>query len=98
VVEATAMVIVDAPEPGAAMDVGLKVTVTPVGWPVADNAIAESKPPEITVVIVEVPLLPCTTETEVGEAEMVKLGDDVVPERAVISPEPLGLPQPVAKS
>lgn len=92
------MVIVDAPEPGAAMDVGLKVTVTPVGWPVADNAIAESKPPEITVVIVEVPLLPCTTETEVGEAEMVKLGDDVVPERAVISPEPLGLPQPVAKS
>jgi len=98
VVAATAMVIVDAPEPGAAMDVGLKVTVTPVGWPVADNAIAESKPPEIAVVIVEVPLLPCTTETEEGDAEMVKLGDDVVPARAVISPEPLGLPQPVARS
>lgn len=98
VVEATAMVIVDAPEPGAAMDVGLKVTVTPVGWPVADNAIAESKPPEIAVVIVEVPLLPCTTETEEGDAEMVKLGDDVVPARALMSPEPLGLPQPVARS
>jgi hypothetical protein len=27
------------------MDVGLKVTVTPVGWPVAVSAIAELKPP-----------------------------------------------------
>ena len=51
------------------MDVGLKATVTPVGWPDADSAIAESKPPETAVVIVEVPLLPSTTETEVGEAE-----------------------------
>jgi hypothetical protein len=74
VVEATAIVIVDVPEPGAAMGVGLKLTVTPVGWPVADKAIAESKPPETLVVIVDVPLLPCTTETEVGAAEMVKLG------------------------
>ena len=31
VVEATAMVMVEVPEPGAAMDVGLKVTVTPDG-------------------------------------------------------------------
>ena len=68
------MVIVDVPEPGAAMGVGLKPTVTPVGWPLADKAIAELKPPETMVVIVDVPLLPCTTETEVGEAEMVKLG------------------------
>jgi hypothetical protein len=30
-VEATAMVIVEVPEPGAAMDAELKVTVTPVG-------------------------------------------------------------------
>ena len=74
VVEATAMVIVDVPEPGAAIDVGLKLTVTPVGWPLALNAIAELRPPETVVVIVEVPLLPCTTETEVGEAEIVKLG------------------------
>jgi len=68
------MVIVDVSEPGAAMDVGLKLTVTPVGWPLAVKAIAELKPPETAVVIVEVPLLPCTTETEVGEAEMVKVG------------------------
>jgi hypothetical protein len=31
VVEATVMVIVDVPEPGAAMVLGLKVTVTPDG-------------------------------------------------------------------
>lgn len=74
VVEATAMVIVDVPEPGAAMDVGLKLTVTLVGWPLAVKAIAELKPPETAVVIVDVPLLPCTTETEVGEAEMVNAG------------------------
>lgn len=30
-VEATTMVIVDDPEPGAAMEAGLKLTVTPVG-------------------------------------------------------------------
>src|ERR1700691_1715661 len=82
------MVMVEVPEPGAAMDVGLKVTVTPVGWPLAVKAIAESKPPETVVVIVEEPLLPCTTETEVGEAEMVKAGLAVavtVSETAVVS-------------
>jgi hypothetical protein len=31
VFEATAMVMVELPEPGVAMDVGLKLTVTPVG-------------------------------------------------------------------
>lgn len=88
VVEATAMVMVDVPDPGAAMDVGLKLTVTPVGWPLADNAIAELKPPETVVVIVELPLLPCTTETEVGEAAMVKAGVGVevtVSETLVVS-------------
>ena len=74
VVEATAKVRVEVPEPGAAMDVGLKLTVTPVGWPDADKATAESKPFTTALVIVDVPLLPCTTETEVGEAERVKLG------------------------
>jgi hypothetical protein len=49
------MVIVDVPEPGAAMVFGLKVTVTLDGWPVALNEIAELKPPETVVVIVEVP-------------------------------------------
>jgi len=70
----TATVIVEVPEPGAAIDVGLKLTVTPLGWPLADKTIAELNPPETVVVIVDVPLLPGATETEVGEAEMVKLG------------------------
>ena len=38
VVEATVMVMVEEPEPGAAMDVGLKPTVTPVGWPVRSQS------------------------------------------------------------
>jgi len=95
--EATAKDIVDVPDPGAAIEVGLKVTVTPVGWPEADKAIAEVNPPKTLVVIVDEPLLPCATETEPGEAEMVKLGDDV-PAREVIRAEPLGLPHPVTKS
>jgi hypothetical protein len=74
VVAATAKVKVEVPEPGAAMDVGLKLAVTPVGAPDADRAIAELKPPETAVVMVEAPLLPCTTETEVGEAVSVKAG------------------------
>jgi hypothetical protein len=67
------MVIVDDPEPGAAIDVGLKLTVTPLGWPEADKAIAESNPPETAVVIVDVPLEPGATETEAGEGEMLKV-------------------------
>ena len=98
VVEATVMVMVELPEPGAGIDWGLKVTVTPVGWPVADKEMAELKPPETPVVIVDVPLLPCTTEIEGGAAEIVKLGDDDVPASALIRPVPFGLPQPVAKS
>jgi hypothetical protein len=65
---------VDVPEPGAAIEVGLKVAVTPVGWPVALRATAELKPPDTVVVIFEEPLLPCTTETEVGEAASVNAG------------------------
>jgi len=98
VVEATAMLRVEVPEPGAAIDAGLKLTVTPVGWPVADNAMAELNPPETTVVIVDVPLPPRTTETAAGEAEMVKVGVVDVGASALIKPVPLGLPQPVTKS
>ena len=43
--------------------------------------------------IVEVPLLPCTTETEPGEADRLKLGLDELPARALIRPEPFGLPE-----
>jgi hypothetical protein len=74
VFEATAIVMAEVPEPGAAMDDGTKLTVTPVGCPVADNATAELNPPEIPTVTVDEPLLPCTTGTEPGDAEMVKSG------------------------
>ena len=74
VVEATVMVMVELPEPGDAMDVGLKLTVTPAGCPVADKATAELNPPDTAVVIVEVPLLPKPTVTEASDPEMVKSG------------------------
>ena len=74
VVEATLMVIVELPEPGDAMDAGTKPTVTPVGWPVADKATAELNPPEMATVTVDEPLLPSATDSEAGDAEMVKLG------------------------
>jgi hypothetical protein len=74
VVEATTIDMVEVPEPGAAMDGGLKLTVMPVGCPVADKATAELNPPEIATVTVDEPLLPCTTGTEAGDPEMVKSG------------------------
>ena len=100
VVEATTMDMVELPEPGAAMDVGLNVTVTPVGWPLEVNATAELKPPDTVVVIVDEPLLPCATETEVGEAEIAKfgVGEEPPPASALIKPTPFGLPQPVTRS
>jgi len=98
VVDATAKVIVELPEPGAAIDVGLKLTVTPVGWPDADKATAELKPSNTVVVTVDVPLLPCITDTELGDAEMVKVGVVEVGASALIRPVPFGLPQPVTRS
>lgn len=98
VVEATVKVAVDVPEPGTPMDAGLKPTVTPVGAPLAVSATAESNPPETAVVMVEVPLLPTTTETDVGDAVMVKAGVVLVGARALMRPVPLGLPQPVTRS
>ena len=70
----TVAVIVDVPEPGAAIELGLKLTVTRDPWPLADKPIAELKPPEIAVVIVDLPELPRATLSDVGEALMVKFG------------------------
>ena len=98
VVDATVNVALEVPEPGDAIEVGLKPTVTPVGWPDALRAIAELNPPATVVVSVELPLLPTTTETAVGEALSVKLGVCVdEPVRALINPV-FGLPQPVTRS
>lgn len=96
--DATATFNTDEPDPGAAIEVGLKLTVTPAGWPVADKAIAELKPSKAEVEIVDVPLLPCTTDNEPGEADSEKVGDVVLdPVRALMSPV-FGLPHPVTRS
>lgn len=73
-VAATMKLTMDEPPPGAMMGLVPKVTVTPVGWPEEVRLIAELKPFTAVVVTVEVPVLPCTTETVLGEAEIVKLG------------------------
>lgn len=94
----TVKVAVEVPEPGAPMEVGLNVTVTPVGVPDADSETAELNPPETAVVMVEDPLLPAVTERDPVEEEIVKAGVPVdVPVRAPSRPA-FGLPQPVTRS
>jgi len=73
----TVIVMVELPAPGAAMGLGLKVTVVPEGIPVADRLMALLKPPLMVVVMVEVPWVPCCTGSEDGEAEMVKFAAPV---------------------
>src|SRR5215472_283224 len=72
----TAIVMVDEPEPGAAIGVGLKLTVVPEGTPLADTdkLMAWLKPPLTVVVMVELPWLPRAMLTEAGEALIEKLG------------------------
>jgi hypothetical protein len=55
VLDPTAIVIVELPPPGAAIELGLKLTVVPLGAPVASRLITLLKLPLTVVVIVEVP-------------------------------------------
>ena len=96
VVEDTLIVITEVPAP--VIEAGLKTTETPVGWPVAEREIAELKPPVTALVIVEVPALPCVTETVAGEAERLKPEAGEPPASAATRAAPFGLPIPVAKS
>lgn len=92
-------VTADVPDPGDAMEAGLKLTVTPVGAPEDDSAIAELNPPETAVVMVDVPLLPGATETATGEAASVNAGVGVVEPLVSAASRPLlGLPHPVTRS
>ena len=68
----TLTVIIDVPEPGAAMGFVLKVTVWLLPSPEADKVTAESKPLNAAVVIVDVPDEPRTTVIAVGDALMLK--------------------------
>ena len=70
----TAIVINEVPVPGAGIGFVPNVTVTPLGCPVADNVMALLKPFKAVVLMVDVPLLPCATVTEDGDALMVKSG------------------------
>jgi len=73
----TVNVSVELPPPGAAMDAGLKLAVTPVGRPDAERETAELKPPLTVVEIVVLPELPWMTERLAGDALSVKFGEAV---------------------
>ena len=47
--------MVELPDPGAGIGLGLKLTVVPEGIPDAERVIALLKPPLMVVVIVDVP-------------------------------------------
>lgn len=68
----------ELPVPDAAIEVGLKVAVTPVGSPEAASEMEELNPPAAVVVIVVFAELPWVTDRLVGEALNVKSGVAVV--------------------
>ena len=57
-VELVVMVMIELPLPGAAIEVGLKLAVTPVGRPEAERETAELNPPLTLAEIVLLPELP----------------------------------------
>lgn len=65
---------VELPLPGAPIDAGLKLAVTPAGRPEADSEIAELNPPVTLVEIVVLPDCPCVTDKLVGDALKLKSG------------------------
>ena len=65
------------PEPGAPIDAGVKLDVTPDGTPEAENVMAALNPPDTFVVTTAYPLCPLSRYPEVGETEMVKEPVDV---------------------
>src|SRR5580658_3523569 len=94
--EPTVIDIVEVPAP--LIGLGLNVTFTPAGWPVADKEMADAKPFVTVLVIVDVAAPPGTTETVAGEAVRPKPGVLIVLSNPLIKALPFGLPQPVARS
>jgi hypothetical protein len=91
------MVMVELPAPGAAIGLGLKLTLVPVGTPEADSVIALLKPPLIVVLMIDVPWLPCVTVTVDGFAATAKFGTAMVcatPRKAIGVMSPVLLPVP----
>ena len=89
----TLIVIVEVPEPGAGMVLGLKLA----SLVLADKVIAELKPFSAVAVIVTVPELPGAIVIELGDALRVNVGAGELA-RALIRPSVFGLPHPLAKS
>ena len=96
VLHATEMPMLAVPDPPLTVD-GLKLMVASVGCPEAVKATEELNPPLGVTVIAVLPLPPCATETDDGEAERLKLEVCGAPVSAAIKPA-LGLPQPVTRS
>jgi hypothetical protein len=67
-------VTVEEPAPGAPIEGGLKLAVTPDGMPLADSEIAELNPPATVVAAVAVPEEPCANVNDPGLTPSVKLG------------------------
>src|SRR5271166_2677699 len=84
VLDPTVTVIVELPEPGAAIGFGLKLTVVPDGTPDADKLMPPLKPPLPVLAMVEVPWFPCLTRIEAVEAESVKFGAAVTVKVTVV--------------
>jgi hypothetical protein len=65
---------VELPLPGAAIEAGLKLAVTPEGSPDADKDTVELNPPLTVLETVVLPELPWVTDTLAGEALIAKSG------------------------
>ena len=65
---------VELPLPGAVMEAGLKLAVTPAGNPDADKETAELNPPLTAVEMVLLVEPPWVTLNKLGEAEILKSG------------------------
>jgi len=88
------MVRVEVPEPGDAMELGLKVAVSPLPRPEAESVTVELIP-LATVVMVVLPDDPRVMVSEVGDAETDRLAvvDEVtVSETVVVSVRPPPVP------
>lgn len=92
----TVKVSVEVPVP--VIDAGLKLAVTPAGSVEYESATAASNPPVTVLVMTDDPVPPCTTETALGEADMLNPDGTTVPASVFSSVVPFGLPQPVARS
>jgi hypothetical protein len=97
VFDPTVNVRVEVPEPGAAIDAGLKAAVVPVGSPDAVRAMAESKFPETAVVMEVTPFAPGETDRGVGAAAMVNAAAVTVRDTVAVCANPPPVPVTVTE-